>query len=245
MIARYWILVTFLDKEDEDDMLSHPGLSRILGFRPYSLIGRRSVGGLPMLARASLKSPKPGKRPTFDRTFSRSHGLGPDDPSPGVLLNSLPPHWPTSPRDLMIIRGILHQEGVNSIGTSSQGTSFVRIVLIQVRFLLLAGLKISPTNSVTSILAAFLDSFPRWSGMPPLRWHSICNSASPIYANWPVGLRHKFAQELFLSHSEMRRRVRGKGSFSWWPFPTFAKIAFRQRYWGLFCQLHQISVTSF
>ena len=40
--------MTFLDKEDEDDMLSHPGLSRILGFRPYSLIGRRSVGGLPI-----------------------------------------------------------------------------------------------------------------------------------------------------------------------------------------------------
>ena len=135
MIARYWILVTFLDKEDEDDMLSHPGLSRILGFRPYSLIGRRSVGGLPMLARASLRSPKPGKRPTFDRTFSRSHGLGPHDPSPGVLLNSLPPHWPTSPSGLVMIRGIIHQKGVNRIGTSSQESSLVRIVLIQVRFL--------------------------------------------------------------------------------------------------------------
>ena len=34
-----------------------------------------------------------------------------------------------------MIRGIIHQEGVNSIGTSSQGSSLVRIVLIQVRFL--------------------------------------------------------------------------------------------------------------
>ena len=34
-----------------------------------------------------------------------------------------------------MIRGIIHQEGVNRIGTSSQGSSFVRIVLIQVRFL--------------------------------------------------------------------------------------------------------------
>ena len=63
MIARYWILVTFLDKEDEDDMLSHPGLSGILGFRPYSLIGRRSVGGLPI--RACLAE-EPKTRETSD-----------------------------------------------------------------------------------------------------------------------------------------------------------------------------------
>ena len=34
-----------------------------------------------------------------------------------------------------MIRGIIRQEGVNRIGTSSQGSSFVRIVLIQVCFL--------------------------------------------------------------------------------------------------------------
>ena len=34
-----------------------------------------------------------------------------------------------------MIRGIIHQEGVNRIGTSSQESSFDRIVLIQVRFL--------------------------------------------------------------------------------------------------------------
>ena len=108
---------------------------------------------MPMPHRTREPSPKPGKCPTSDPTFSGSLGLPPmpDDPSPSVLLKSFAPWTPATIHRSGLKKKKFYKGGgrrfvgLSGIGTSCPRSSCIQIVLIQPPFLAVGGRIFLPT----------------------------------------------------------------------------------------------------